>query len=55
MKNKKEKEELKIDESLLTPEQQEELHKRRLPIGYLIVVGTLIVASVVCIILIKVL
>ncbi|MDY6431118.1 MAG: hypothetical protein SPL00_04990 [Bacilli bacterium] len=49
------KNEPEIDESLLTEEQKEELHKKRFPLAYIIFVSALVVAAAVCLILIKVL
>lgn len=39
-----------IDESLLTPEQKEELNKRHFSVGYLIFFGIIIIAFAACLI-----
>lgn len=54
MKDKKQ-EKIEIDESLLTPEQLEEIHRKHFPLGWFIFVGVLLILLIVCIILIVVL
>lgn len=44
------KEEPKIDESLLTKEQKEELKKKPLNLSYLIFVGVIVALMIVCIV-----